>query len=71
MKNSLEQENNFLKEMIRTYYQPEIDNLQQRIDKAIEYIEENWRKSILLGTWEFYGSGEELIEILRGEDNVR
>ena len=35
---SLKDENNFLKEMIRTYYQPEIALLQQKIDKAIEYI---------------------------------
>jgi hypothetical protein len=45
-----------------------VKNLQERIDKAVEYIEENWHKSFLLGTWEFFGSGDELLNILRGDE---
>ena len=35
---SLKQENSFLKEMIRTYYQPEIERLNNIINKGIEAI---------------------------------
>lgn len=34
---SLEQENNFLKEMIRTYYQPEIERLHNIIKEVREW----------------------------------
>ena len=42
----LKQENNFLKEMIRTYYVPEIDRLTNIINELEEYCkEEYYRKS--------------------------
>lgn len=38
--NSLEQENNFLKEMIRTYYKPTIEAYENMRKEAIEYVKE-------------------------------
>jgi predicted nucleic acid-binding Zn-ribbon protein len=49
-------------------YECIIEDRDKRIDKAVEYIEENWYKSFLLGTWEFFGSGDELLNILRGDE---
>ena len=42
--------------------------LQKRIDKAIKYLEDNTRYSVLSGMVEFYGSTEEVIDILKGSD---
>lgn len=43
---------------------------QDRIDKAIKYIEEETRYSNLLGTVEFYGDTDYLINLLKGDNNV-
>ena len=68
---NLQQENErlkkqYAKEEKKLFHDNEI--LQQRIDKAIEYVEKYWQKSYLLGTWEFFGSGDELLNILRGDE---
>lgn len=42
--------------------------LNNRINKAIEYFEENYRFSNLGGDYEFYGDGYEFLKILHGDD---
>lgn len=43
---SLETENNFLKEMIRTYYQPEIERLNNIIEELEKDMKEKYHKEI-------------------------
>lgn len=42
--------------------------LNKRIDKAIDYIEENDKYSGIAGDFVFYGDTNELINILKGSD---
>ena len=45
-----------------------IKEKQQRIDNVIKYLEDNTRYSVLSGMVEFYGSSDEVIDILKGSD---
>lgn len=40
----------------------------ERNQKAIKYLEDNTRYSVLSGMVEFFGSTEEIIDILKGSD---
>ena len=66
---SLKQENKFLKEMIRTYYQPEIEQLKSIIKKVRKYIEIKQELNKMFGTITLSkDSQKELLEILdKGE----
>ena len=66
------------KEMSKSEYKKLVDrntelidkmkDLQERINKAIDYINKETRFSFLGGMMEFYGDTDELIRILKGED---
>lgn len=45
-----------------------LDVLDNRLDKAIEYIEDNM-SYVVKGNKEYIPTGEDLLNILRGEDN--
>lgn len=46
-----------------------IERLNNIINKAIEYLEDNTSYSVLSGMIEFYGSTDEVIDILKGKEN--
>ena len=45
-----------------------IDELNERIDKAVEYIQTNEGYSQLSGIWEFYDDTDDLLNILNGKE---
>lgn len=55
------------KQKVKSYLY-KIERLNNRIDKAIEYIRTNEGYSQISGMWEFYGDTDELVKILRGEE---
>ena len=50
------------------YYSERYWELKKQVDKAIEYIEENM-SYVVKGNKEYIPTGEDLLDILRGEDN--
>lgn len=61
------QENNFLKEMIRKYYIPEMDRLKNTINEAIEYIDKC--KTLSISDKKIILSISLLENILKGDSN--
>ena len=62
MNNSLEQENDFLKQCIKIYMEC-CEERQERIDKAIEYMNQHKELIAIMGTYYF-----KLLNILQGEE---